>query len=205
MTTLDTSVMAEDAAPLPVAAARRLAVGWWGMWGAIASEAALFAYLLFSFFYIASQTTDPWPEGGLPKLMMPTINTGLLFASSIAAWWAERGVRRNRIGALRRGLACALLLGCTFTGVQLMEWHDKPFTLSSSVYGSLYFTITGFHMAHVIVGLGGLVMLLAGALRGYFDCERHSVVSIGIVYWHFVDAVWIAVYASIYLSPYLMP
>jgi heme/copper-type cytochrome/quinol oxidase subunit 3 len=204
MTTLDTPMIAEGAAPLPVAAARRLAVGWWGMWGAIISEAALFAYLLFSYFYIGSQSTDPWPEGGLPRLMMPTVNTAVLFASSIAAWWAERGVRRNQIGALRWGLACALVLGCAFTGIQLMEWHDKPFSLSSGVYGSLYFTITGFHMAHVIVGLGGLVMLLAGALLGYFDRERHSVVSIGIVYWHFVDAVWIAVYASIYLSPYLL-
>ena len=204
MATLANPIIVNETAPLPVAAARRVAVGWWGMWGCIVSEAALFAYLLFSYFYIASQTTNPWPEGGLPKLTLPTVNTVILLTSSVAAWWAERGVRAGRQRDLQWGLAGALVLGSAFAGIQLLEWHNKPFSHSSDVYGSLYFTITGFHMAHVAVRLVGLVMLLAGALRGYFDRERHSVISIGILYWHFVDAVWIAVYASLYLSAYLL-
>jgi heme/copper-type cytochrome/quinol oxidase subunit 3 len=90
-----------------------------------------------------------------------------------------------------------------FVGIQLMEWHGRPFSLSSSAYGSLFFTITGFHMAHVILGLLLLLPLTIWSGLGSFGPRRSAPVSIGAIYWHFVDAVWLVVFFTIYITPYL--
>ena len=94
-------------------------------------------------------------------------------------------------------------MGAVFVGVQGLEWHNKPYGFDSHPYASLYFTITGFHMAHVVAGLLVLLALAVWTALGYFDRTRHAVVSIGALYWHFVDAVWIAVFLSLYVTPYL--
>jgi cytochrome c oxidase subunit 3 len=87
--------------------------------------------------------------------------------------------------------------------VQVLEWHNKPYRLASSTYSSLYFTITGFHMAHVAVGLLMIAALFLWSVLGMFDRWRHAPVSIGAVYWHFVDAVWLAVFLTFYVTPHL--
>jgi heme/copper-type cytochrome/quinol oxidase subunit 3 len=190
-------------APLPVGGQLDNSTGIWGMWMLIGTEAALFAYLLFSYFYMASQHQGTWPPSGPPALLKASVNTALLLASSGCAWWAERGARHSRQGQTAVGLGAALLLGTAFSLVQLSEWRAKPFTISTDPYGSLYFTITGFHMAHVALGLLILVVLLVWTLLGYFGRERHAPLSIGILYWHFVDAVWLAVFSALYLAPRL--
>ena len=77
-------------------------------------------------------------------------------------------------------------------------------TWATSAYGSLYFTITGFHMVHVVVGVLMLSMVLLWSALGYFSPRHHARVTIAAIYWHFVDAVWICVFFTFYLSPYLM-
>ena len=189
--------------PLPVGSVGRESSGWWGMWGVIATEAGLFAYLLFSHFYIAAQAPAPWPAGGPPKLGIASLGTVVLVAASLTVWWGERGIMRGRPGQLRIGLAATLVLGVLFLALQWYEWSNKPFTLSTDVYGSLFFTITGFHMAHVAAGLLMLLVLLVWSTLGYFDQRRHSALSIGAIYWHFVTAVWLAVFTALYLMPRL--
>ncbi len=188
---------------LPVGGQLRHSTGIWGMWMLIGTEAALFAYLLFSYFYIASQHEGAWPPSGPPELTKATINTGLLLASSVCAWWAERGAKRQRRGAVVGGLLGALLLGSAFMGIQINEWMNKPFHIDTDPYGSLYFTITGFHMMHVAVGLLMLAALLLWGALGYFTERRHAALSVGVLYWHFVDAVWIVVYSALFLAPHL--
>ncbi len=190
--------------PLPIRGHHWIATGWWGMAFLILTEAALFAYLFFSYFYLASQSTGAWPPTGPPKLLMASINTVVLLSSSGAAWWAERGIRAGRRTRLTIGLVLALTLGVIFMAVQANEWHTRPFVLSSSPYSSLYFIITGFHGAHVVVGLLILFALVVWNLLGRFDKGHYLEVSIGIVYWHFVDLVWLAVYSTLYLSPRLI-
>ena len=75
--------------------------------------------------------------------------------------------------------------------------------MASNTYGSLYFTITGFHMAHVAAGLLMLAALFVWTLLGTFDRWRSTPVSVGVIYWHFVDAVWLAVFLTFYVTPYL--
>jgi heme/copper-type cytochrome/quinol oxidase subunit 3 len=177
--------------------------GWWAMMGGIASEAALFAYLLFSYYYFAVQPhVYPWPpEPMLFQLSLP--NTIILLVSSVAAWWAERGTRQGlRLNQIM-GLSLAIVLGAIFVAIQLVEWKSRTFAISSHPYGSLYFTITGFHMAHVIVGLLILTALLVWTLLGYFGPWRDAPISLGAMYWHFVDAVWLTVFFSFYITPHL--
>jgi cytochrome c oxidase subunit III len=188
---------------LPIGSIDRRSSGWFGMWLLIATEAALFTYLLFSYFYLALQTHRPWPVGGLPSLGLAGGNTLILLSSSAAAWWGEQGGRRGVRWQLTAGLTAAFVLGATFGGVQLLEWRSKPFSFKSDLYGSLFFTITGFHLAHVVIGLLVLAALAVWSALGYFDTMRRDIVSIGALYWHFVDAVWLFVFTTLYLTPYL--
>ena len=178
------------------------ASGWWGMWCVIATEAALFAYLLMTYLYLDLQARSPWPPGGPPSLMLALPNTFILLASSLAVWLGESGLRAgSRMRALI-GLLCGAGLGMAFVGIQLLEWKRKTFSFESELYGSAYFTVTGFHMAHVVVGILVLLVLALWSGLGYFDQVRHGPVSIGSVYWHFVDVVWLFVFATLYLAPY---
>jgi cytochrome c oxidase subunit 3 len=188
---------------MAVGSIERRASGWWGLWTLILTEAFLFAYLLFSYYYFAVQYGRPWLPAELPAFRLSAPNTVILLASSVAIWFGERGARQNSRWRLVLGLAVGLVLGAVFVGIQLLEWMDKPFGLSSHSYGSLYFTVTGFHMAHVLVGLLILGLLLLWSALGYFDRARMAPVSIGGVYWHFVDAVWLTVFFTFYLTPRL--
>lgn len=188
--------------PLPVGGGKRSG-GWWGMLALIVTEGSLFGYLLFSYLYLASQSEVRWPPEGLPKLTIPAINTAILLASSGFVWAGERCIRQGKMPPGMALMAVSIMLGTGFVAIQLNEWRIKSYGIASNLYGSLYFTITGFHMAHVLVGLIILLLLLLWTALGYFDAKRHVAVTVGGLYWHFVDAVWLAVFAALYLTPYL--
>lgn len=196
--------------PLPVGSAGTRASGWWGLMALIVTEASLFGYLLFAYFYLAAQngagaaSGQPWPPDGRPALLMPALNTAILLSSSVLVWLGERALRRGARRSSVAWQALALGFGAAFALIQLGEWHKKPYGIASHAYGSLYFTVTGFHLAHVIVGLAILALLLAWTLLGYIDAERRVALSIGGMYWHFVDAVWLFVFSALYLSPYVL-
>lgn len=188
---------------LPVGPIGRAGLGWWGVASLVASEAALFAYLLFSYFYVGATALPPWLLEPSPKLFPALPNTIVLLASSAAAWWAEKGVERQDRVRASVGLGIALLLGCVFAAVQGYEWSVKTYGIGASSYASLYYVTTGFHFAHVLVGLVILATLLGWTLAGFFSARRWIPVSAGILYWHFVDAVWLFVFTTYYLTPYL--
>lgn len=188
--------------PLPVGSKGRLSSGWWGMLALIVTEAALFAYLLFSYYYIAAQSIGTWPPVP-PKLQLAIPGTIVLLLGSLTMWWGERGIRAGKQAQLLFGLITSILLALAFLALEGLEWSRKDFSPTSNEYGSLYFTITGFHMAHVIVGVLMLTMLTVWTLRHYFGARRHSAVSIAVIYWHFVTLVWIAVFFTFYVTPFL--
>jgi len=176
--------------------------GWWGMLLTIATEAAIFAYLLFSYYYVAIEAHATWPTHA-PSLKLALPNTFVLLLSSVTFWWAERQFATGRRFAARNWLLLTAALGLAFAIVQLLEWHSKTFSISSNPYGSLYFTITGFHFAHVAVGLLMTITLAGWLTLGLLGDRRNPAISIGAIYWHFVDAVWLAVFFTFYLTPYL--
>jgi heme/copper-type cytochrome/quinol oxidase subunit 3 len=168
----------------------------------IATEASFFAYLLFSYFYLASQSLNPWPAEG-PGFWLPLVNTLILLSSSVAVAWGERASRTGRTGRTRWGLGIALALGVVFLLLQGVEYSRESASAAHDAYGSLFYTITGFHGAHVFVGLIMLAVVLVRALRGHFATGRAEAVRNAALYWHFVDAVWLAVFTSLYVTPHL--
>jgi heme/copper-type cytochrome/quinol oxidase subunit 3 len=191
------------AEPLSVQPSDMRASGWYGLLFVIGSEAALFAYLLFSYFFLASQAPGLWPPHGIPSLRIAGPNTLVLLASSVAAWWGQSRIEQGDQRRLLIGLGVTLLLGTLFAALQIVEWRHQAFSAASDTYGSLYFTITGIHVTHVVVGLLMLICLIVWSLQRRFTAERHLHVIVGVWYWHFVDLVWLAVFSTFYLSPYL--
>jgi cytochrome c oxidase subunit III len=187
---------------LPVGSAGHKSFGWWGMLTVIMTEASLFAYLLFSVYYFLIQYGRAWvPEA--PSLALALPNTAILLLSSLCVWQGEAGAVRGRAVQRSLGLAAGIALGVIFLAVQVLEWREKPFTPASSSYGSAYFITTGFHMAHVVVGVLLLLAVFVWSLLGLFDRERHTPISIAAIYWHFVDVVWLAIFFTFYLTPYI--
>lgn len=192
-------------AKLPVGAIDTRASGWWAMIFTIFTEASLFAYLVFSYYYLAVQPHYPgtFPQGGLPDLKLAAPDTAILLSSSVAVAWAQFGIEHGSRRRLAMGLGLGAFLGIVFIVIQCFEWAAKPFSLAASPYSSLYFTITGFHMGHVVVGVMILLALTYWSWRGYFNRIRYAHIHIGALYWHFVDAVWIVIFFTFYITPYL--
>jgi heme/copper-type cytochrome/quinol oxidase subunit 3 len=189
--------------PLPVGPVGRNGVGWNGLVCLVLTEAALFLYLLFAYYYAGATSPPGWVLEAQPKLNLALPNTILLLASSGFAWWGERAVKKGRDGPAALAFVVALLLGIAFATIQGFEWHSKSYGLGASSYASLYYVTTGFHMGHVVAGLIALILLCLWTARGYFGPRRHLFVSNAVLYWHFVDAVWLCVFATYYLTPYL--
>lgn len=170
----------------------------------ITTEAMLFAYLLFAYFYLASMAKTAWPPSGAPELALVLPNTIILLASSGTMWWAESGIRAGSQLRLRLGMLGTLLLGLVFLVIQGIEYSRKGFALQANAYSSLFFTITGFHGAHVFVGLLFNIVVQIRAWLGHFTANRHLAVTNAAMYWHFVDVVWLVVFTSLYLVPHFM-
>jgi len=140
------------------------------------------------------QTIGPWP--------IPTLNTGLLLASGVTLTIAHHALKDNRRGALTFWMFVTILLGVTFLGFQAYEYahayRDLNLKLSSGIYGSTFFMLTGFHGFHVTVGAIMLSAVLYRILKGHFTSDRHFAFEAAAWYWHFVDVVWLGLYVVVY-------
>lgn len=189
---------------LPVHGQGLVGTPWWGMLCLIATEGILFVYLIFSYGYLASQSRGPFVPGGPPSLDLALPATILLLASSGTAEWSKRIARRGNLGLSRLALGLTLLLGSGFVVLSGIEWSKKPFALQDSAYSSIYFLLTGTHLTHVIAGLIALFVLLIWSLMGRVHGGHDQHRTLVTLYWHFVDVVWVFVFATVYLSPRLV-
>lgn len=189
--------------PLAVGPVGRSSLGWWGLLCFIATEASLFAYLFFAYFYFAVQLGDNWMSSGRPSFRFSLPAVIVLIISAVPAWWSERSVRRGVRRDLLLGMLVTFLLGLVFIALQLVEWGSKSFTMHGSEYGSVFFIITGFHLAHLAAGELAWLGLLAWSGLNYFGARRTAPVLIGAAYWYFVVAVGVVMFLILYVTPYL--
>lgn len=136
-------------------------------------------------------TFDPWE--------LPLFNTLVLLTSATTVTWAHQSLLIGDRKGLLRGLALTIVLGLLFTACQAYEYSHAGFNFSSNIYGSIFFMATGFHGAHVIIGTIFLTVILFQAWAGHFTPERHFGFEAAAWYWHFVDVVWLFLFASIYV------
>jgi len=133
---------------------------------------------------------------------IPTINTALLLSSGVTLTIAHHALRDNNRGKLNFWLAVTILLGFVFLGFQAYEYAhayaDLNLKLTSGIFGSTFFMLTGFHGFHVFVGAIMLTVMLARCVRGHFKPNQHFAFEAAAWYWHFVDVVWLGLYILVY-------
>jgi cytochrome c oxidase subunit I+III len=178
--------------------------GYWGMIMLITTEAALFGGLLSAYWFLRASSKE-WPQGGIepPELSRISVFTVVLLGSSIPMFWAERAIRRGRVGQLRIALFVSFAMGLAFIINQGFEFSSLKFKASDNAYASIFIVVTGLHGLHLLIGLLMSIVVQLKAALGWFDEHRHLTVTVFGMYWHFVDAIWIAVFSSLYLSEHI--
>ncbi len=181
--------------------------GWWAMVLFIATEGATFASAIAAYFYLrfAKATAWPPPSDVPPDLVLPSIATAVLVASVIPMALASRTARDARGAVSGTASAVTLLAGAGFVVLQILDWVSEwpRTTLSKDAYGSLFYTVTGLHTAHVVIGLGMLLFLVVGALVGRVSGGHGGPTAIVALYWYFMAVLAVAVYLTVYITPYL--
>jgi len=177
-----------------------------GMLLFIASEIMFFAGLFAAYFDIRAKNLPHWPAlpegaefGVTPVIIAATI---ILISSSAVIEWGVLRIRKGDRRGMNRALALTVLMGITFLAFEALDWYilaSEGVTLSGSVFGSLYFTMTGFHFAHVLGGVIGISIILGRGVSGQFSARHHTAVEAVSYYWHFVDVVWVLLFLTYYV------
>ncbi len=190
----------------------------YGMLLFIASEVMFFVAWFWAFFdaslfageaNLASRvlaTGGIWPPKGtivFDPFHLPLVNTLILLTSGTTVTWAHHALLNNDRKGLINGLILTVVLGLLFTAVQAWEYAHAMFAFSNAnggnIYGSTFFMATGFHGFHVIIGTIFLFICLVRAIKGDFTPKQHFGFEAAAWYWHFVDVVWLFLFAAIYI------
>ena len=164
-------------------------------------DASLFADEAIQFSRV-EHTGGVWPPADLTVLdpwHLPLFNTVILLLSGTTVTWAHHALLHNDRDSLKLGLICTVVLGIIFSAVQVYEYVEAPFGFADSIYGATFFMATGFHGFHVFVGTIFLLVCLMRAYKGHMTPEKHFGFEAAAWYWHFVDVVWLFLFAAIYV------
>ncbi|TME92640.1 MAG: cytochrome oxidase subunit III [Chloroflexi bacterium] len=174
------------------------------MWAFLASDCMFFGTLIATYLVYKNRS----PEGPLPRetfdVPYTSVSAFVLLLSSLTMVLALAAIQRGEERRMRVWLSATALLGCVFLGGQFYEFttfYHEGLTLSRNLFGSSFFTLTGFHGTHVFIGVFWLLSLVAHSFRGRLHQEHSLFVEIAGLYWHFVDIVWILIFTLVYLIP----
>ncbi len=194
---MDTSTRVDIEAPLIDVPA-----GKFGMWVFLISEIMLFTGLIGSYLVLRLGSAG-WPKPGtILNTPLLGLNTLVLLSSSLTMALALDAIRQGKQAALKRYLLCTTLLGSAFLaikGYDYVHMWRHGFTISSSLFGSCYYLLTGFHGLHVLSGVILMLYLLTAASRGAFSASAYGRVEYSGLYWHFIDIVWVILFAILCL------
>ena len=182
----------------------------YGMILFIASEVMFFVGWFWAFFdfslfpsHLAAVIGGQWPpkelEAVLDPLDLPLLNTLILLCSGTTVTWAHHALIHGDREGLKTGLWLTIALGLLFTSIQAFEYFHAPFPFGTNTYGSAFYMATGFHGFHVIMGTVMLIVCLKRAYNGDFTPRQHFGFEAAAWYWHFVDVVWLFLFACIYI------
>jgi heme/copper-type cytochrome/quinol oxidase subunit 3 len=182
----------------------------YGMLLFIASEVMFFAAFFWAFFdsslfpreFPYDLPGGVWPPEGIETFVwyeLPLVNTVVLLSSSVTVHWAHHALMRGNQKLAVNWLIATVVLGVLFTTLQGIEYSHAPFSFTDGIYPSTFFMATGFHGFHVIIGTIFLFVCLIRAVKGHFKPDHHFGLVAASWYWHFVDAVWLFLFACIYI------
>ena len=189
----------------------------YGMMLFIASEVMFFVAWFWAYFDAALYANDPmqyarvetlggvWPPKGIETFdpwHLPLLNTLILLTSGTTVTWAHHALLEGDRQGVKIGLWLTILLGLIFSCVQAIEYSHAGFGFKGNIYGATFFMATGFHGAHVIIGTIFLIVCLLRTYRGDFTPKQHLGFEFAAWYWHFVDVVWLFLFAAIYVWGY---
>lgn len=171
----------------------------------ILSEVMFFFSFFWAFFHSsispAIEIGGIWPPNGIAVFSpwgVPLLNTYILLYSGITVTLAHYAVISGDFDSACTGLSLTVFYGVIFTFLQFLEYKNATFTITDGIYGSTFYMSTGFHGFHVIIGTLFLLVCFLRLWRGHFTRTHHVGLECAIWYWHFVDVVWLFLYASIY-------
>src|SRR5215470_13188939 len=169
----------------------------------IISEVMLFGAFFASYFFLRVVVNpESWPPHPFElPVSVAGMNTAILVSSSFTIHYALEAIRKGNKQGMKLGLVLTWLLGLTFLFIQINEYVHLGFSARTEAFGSIFYSLTGLHGAHVFAGLMLLTFATIRAFRGHFDkdAEKHLGVEVPGIYWHFVDIMWIIVFATVYI------
>jgi heme/copper-type cytochrome/quinol oxidase subunit 3 len=174
-----------------------------GMWIFLGSEVMFFTALIGTYVILRFAHPSSWKNPGeVLNIPVTAVNTFLLICSSVTMVKAFAAVQDGLLRQLRLWLVATCIIGASFVGVQIYEYThliEKGFVPSEGLYGSTFYTMTGFHGFHVTMGVICMIYVTLKAFRGKYTQADHRGVEVIGLYWHFVDLVWIILFTIVYL------
>nr|AIA77219.1 cytochrome c oxidase subunit III [Megalyra sp. MM-2014] len=180
-----------------------------GMLLFILSEVMFFFSFFWTYFHLSLSPSVEiggyWPSIGIELFNpygIPLLNTIILLTSGLSVTWAHYSILNSLYYNFMLSMMITIMLGIYFTFFQYMEYKEASFTFADSVFGSIFFLVTGFHGIHVIIGSIFLMVSFLRFLKGHFSSFHHFGFEGSVWYWHFVDVVWLFLFMSVYWWPY---
>ena len=174
-----------------------------GMWVFLGSEVMFFTALIGAYIILRVAHPEAWAAPGeVLNVPITAINTFLLICSSVTMVKAFAAAQHGHMRPMRLWLLATVLIGASFVGVQVFEYIElvhKGFVPSEGLYGSTFFTMTGFHGFHVTIGVICMAFVTWRAFQGRYTAADHRGIEVIGLYWHFVDLVWIILFTIVYL------
>ena len=172
------------------------------MWAFLGSECMFFGSLITTYLvYEGKSLVGPYPAD-LFDIPVTSVSTFVLLMSSLMMVLAYNGISNGNVRRFRAWILCTAILGATFLGFQVFEFYEfahHGLTPRTTLFGTSFFTLTGFHGAHVTVGVIWLLSLFLYSFRGNLAKDHGLNVDMAALYWHFVDVVWIIIFTVVYL------
>ena len=174
------------------------------MWVFLGSECLLFGSLISTYLLLRHRSISGPTPHDVFDIPFTSISSFVLLMSSLTMALAVASITRGDVDRNRVWLATTAMLGAVFIGGQVYEFttfYREGLGYTTNIFGSAFYTLTGFHGVHVSIGIIMLLSLLVMSLRGNLGPERHEAVEVIGLYWHFVDIVWIVIFTVVYLIP----
>ena len=190
-----------DVSRLPAYAFGNRSLLWWATMGIIVIEGGMFAILVAAYFYLKTRVPEWPPNTHPPDLMYGSVNTIVLIASLVPNYIYKRAAEREGLRKVRIWLLVSIAFAVAFTTIRIFEFGALNCSWDTNAYGSIVWTLLGFHTTHLVTDLLDTVVLTVLLFTGPIEGKRFVDVSENAFYWYFVVLVWVPLYAVIYLVP----